>query len=173
MRWFWIDRFTEFVSGMRATAVKNVTLAEEHLHDHFPAYPVMPGSLIVEGMAQTGGLLVSEHYRFAELVVLGKIAKCEFHDIIRPGDTVRYDCTVQQIKEGGALVTASGQVGDRRIADAEIFFARMERGAAAAGAQSLFHYDDLLNWLSIVGVFEVGRTPDNERLTPSMYGFAE
>ncbi len=43
MRWFWIDRFVEFVPGSRAKAVKNVTLAEEHLHDHFPGFPVMPG----------------------------------------------------------------------------------------------------------------------------------
>ena len=54
MRWFWIDRFVEFVPGSHAKAVKNVTLAEEHLHDHFPGFPVMPGSLMLEGMAQTG-----------------------------------------------------------------------------------------------------------------------
>ena len=46
MRWFWLDRFTEFVSGSHATAVKAVALSEEYLHDHWPAYPVMPHSLI-------------------------------------------------------------------------------------------------------------------------------
>lgn len=170
MRWFWIDRFTEFVSGTGATAVKNVSLAEEHLHDHFPGYPVMPSSLIAEGMAQTGGLLVSEHYRFSELVVLGKVAKCEFHDVARPGDTIVYRCQIEQIKEGGAMVAASGQVGDRRLADAEIFFARMDNGMAAS-RQRLFNRGNLLNWLSIVGVFEVGRTVDGQRLSPEMYGF--
>src|SRR6185436_11644539 len=79
MRWFWLDRFTEFVSGSHATAVKCVSLCEEHLHDHWPNYPVMPNSLVAEGMAQCGGLLVSEVYKFAELVVLAKLAKCEFH----------------------------------------------------------------------------------------------
>ena len=64
MRWYWIDRFIEFESGKRAKAVKNVSLAEEHLHDHFPGFPVMPGSLMIEGMAQTGGILLGEHYRF-------------------------------------------------------------------------------------------------------------
>ena len=57
MRWIWIDRFVEFESGRRAVAIKNVSLAEEHLHDHFPGYPIMPNSLITEGLAQTGGLL--------------------------------------------------------------------------------------------------------------------
>ncbi len=60
MRWFWFDRYTEFVSGKHAVGIKNVTLAEEHLHDHFPGCPVMPNALIIEGLAQTGGLLVSE-----------------------------------------------------------------------------------------------------------------
>ena len=59
MRWFWIDRFDEFVRGKHATAVKNVSLAEEHMHDHFPGAALMPNSLIVEGMAQTAGLLVA------------------------------------------------------------------------------------------------------------------
>ena len=58
MRWIWIDKFLEFRSGEFARAVKNVTLAEEHLHDHFPGYPVMPASLIIEGLAQAGGILV-------------------------------------------------------------------------------------------------------------------
>ena len=52
MRWFWLDRFTEFVSGSHATAVKGVSLSEDHLHDHWPYYPVMPNSLVAEGMAQ-------------------------------------------------------------------------------------------------------------------------
>ena len=60
MRWIWIDKFLEFRSGQFARAVKNVTLAEEHLHDHYPGYPVMPASLIIEGLAQTGGILVGE-----------------------------------------------------------------------------------------------------------------
>ena len=70
MRWYWIDRFIEFESGSRAKAVKNVTLAEDHLHDHFTSYPMLPNSLVVEGLAQTGGLLVCEHNHFAEKVVL-------------------------------------------------------------------------------------------------------
>ena len=56
MRWMWIDKFTDFQSGSHATSVKNVTLAEEHLHDHDPGFAVMPGSLIIEGLAQTGRL---------------------------------------------------------------------------------------------------------------------
>jgi 3-hydroxyacyl-[acyl-carrier-protein] dehydratase len=172
MRWFWIDRFTEFVSGSHAAAVKNVSLAEEHLHDHFPGYPVMPGSLIVEGMAQTGGLLVSESYHFEELVVLGKISKCELDELVRPGDRIDYHCNVEQLKEGGAMVSVSGRVGQRRVADAEIFFARIEEQSARP-KRSLFARRDLFNWLNIVGVFDVGQTQGGQRLTPQMYGFMD
>ena len=66
MRWIWIDKFIEFDSGRRAVAVKNVTLAEDHLHDHFPGFPVMPASLMIEGMAQTAGVLVGEARNFEE-----------------------------------------------------------------------------------------------------------
>jgi 3-hydroxyacyl-[acyl-carrier-protein] dehydratase len=172
MRWFWIDRFTEFVSGSHATAVKNVSLSEDHLHDHFPGYPVMPGSLMLEGMAQTGGLLVSESYRFEELVVLGKVAKCEFDELARPGDRLEYRCKVEQLKEGGAMVSVSGHLSGRRAAAAEIFFARIEEQAGRP-KRSLFGRRDLFNWLNIVGVFEVGRTPGGEPLTPEMYGFVD
>ena len=55
MRWFWIDRFEEFVSGQSAVAIKNFSLGEETFHGYFPGHPVMPGSLILEGIAQTGG----------------------------------------------------------------------------------------------------------------------
>src|SRR4051812_49528845 len=73
MRWIWIDKFLEFRSGQFARAIKNLTLAEEHLHDHFPGYPVMPASLIIEGLAQTGGILVGEAGGFAEEGVLAQI----------------------------------------------------------------------------------------------------
>jgi len=86
MRWIWIDKFLEFRSGQFARAIKNLTLAEEHLHDHFPGYPVMPASLIIEGLAQTGGILVGEAGGFAEKVVLAKIPRAEFHGVACAGD---------------------------------------------------------------------------------------
>ena len=75
MRWYWIDRFIEFESGRRAKAVKNITLAEDHLHDHFPFFPLMPNSLIIEGVAQTGGLLVCESTGFQEKVGPRQVVK--------------------------------------------------------------------------------------------------
>jgi len=89
MRWIWIDKFIEFESGRRAVAVKNLTLAEEHLHDHFPGYPVMPASLMIEGMAQTAGILVGEARNFEEKVILAKIRRASFDGVARPGDQLQ------------------------------------------------------------------------------------
>ena len=75
---------------MSATAIKNVTLAEEHLHDLYPAFPIVPHSLIVEGMAQTAGILVGEARNFAEKVILAKIGKATFHRLVRPGETISF-----------------------------------------------------------------------------------
>ena len=79
MRWIWIDKFLEFRSGQFARAIKNLTLAEEHLARSLSRdIPVMPASLIIEGLAQTGGILVGEAGGFAEKVVLAKIPRRSF-----------------------------------------------------------------------------------------------
>src|SRR5262249_60419151 len=75
MRWTWIDRFVSFESGKAATAVKNLSLAEDHFPDHFPGYPVMPAPLILEGPAQTWGILVGEAKDFKKNVVLARVPK--------------------------------------------------------------------------------------------------
>ena len=72
-------------------------MAEEHLHDHFPGYPVMPHPLIIEGVAQTGGLLVAEHNAFLEKVVLAKISKAKFHGDALPGDILTYTTDIEYI----------------------------------------------------------------------------
>src|SRR5260370_36176337 len=105
MRWFWIDRYTEFVSGQHATAIKNVSLAEDHLHDHFPGAPVMPNSLILEGMAQPAGLLVAQQNDFQLEVVLAKVAKVVFHFLARPGETLGYGASIERMKAGAAFTT--------------------------------------------------------------------
>ena len=174
MRWFWLDRFTEFVSGSHATAEKCVSLSEDHLHDHWPYYPVMPNSLVAEGMAQCGGLLVSEIYKFSELVVLAKFAKCTFEGEARPGETLRYRATIEQVKDFGASVNVVGHIGDRPFSEAEIFFARFDADSTEqTRGRQLFNPADLLKWLRVVGVFDVGVRPDGTRLRAEDYNFGE
>jgi 3-hydroxyacyl-[acyl-carrier-protein] dehydratase len=173
MRWFWLDRFTEFVSGSHATAVKCVSLSEDHLQENLPSYPLMPNTLVAEGMAQCGGLLVSEVYQFSELVVLAKFSKCVFEGReARPGDTLRYKATIEQVKEEGASVTVVGDLSGEPYSQAEIFFARFEADSTAATrGRQLFHPADLLKWLRVVGVFDVGVRQDGTRLRVEDYSY--
>ena len=173
MRWFWFDHYTEFVSGSHATAVKCVTLAEDHLHDHFAGYPLMPHSLITEGLAQAGGILVSEHYRFSELVVLGKVSKAVFHGRVRPGQRLTYRVKADALRADGASVHATAHVDDRLQAEAELFFARLGEDSPVANGARLFRPTDLRHWLSLVGVFEVGVNAQGERLRESDYPLSE
>lgn len=154
MRWFWIDRFTQFESGRTATAVKNVSLAEEHLHDHFPGAPVMPNTLVIEGIAQTGGLLVAEHGSFVQRVVLAKVAKARFHFPAVPGDTLCYRTTIDDIHKDGAIVSGTSHMGARLQAEAQLFFAHLNEATAGPW---LFDPASLLAMLKLLRVFDVGR----------------
>lgn len=173
MRWFWIDRFTEFVSGSHAVAVKGVSLAEDHLHDHVSGYPIMPNSLVVEGLAQTGGLLVSERYGFGELVVLGKLARAKFHSCVRPGETLTYRVRVDTIRDDGAAVSGTAHVGDRLHAETLLFFARLGDANEALQGQRLFRPENLRHWLSLVNIFEVGVHQDGSPMKQSDYPLEE
>src|ERR1051326_1242832 len=130
MRYYLIDKVTEFVAGERARGLKSVTLSDEILHDHFPDFPVMPGALVIEAMAQLGGFLLEmtlnrsgEPIRRALLV---QIQNAKFHEMAKPGDrldiTVRLDSTLS----GAAQVEADARVGDERIARAMLTFVLRE-----------------------------------------------
>ena len=125
MRWFWIDKFIEFESGVQAKAIKNVSLSEEHLHDHFPGFPVMPGSLILEGMAQTGGILLGESHKFQYLVFLAKVPKVAYYKPVRPGDQLVYTATLEDAREEGGMTKVVATCGEDVVAEAEIVFAHM------------------------------------------------
>lgn len=161
MRWYWIDRFLEFQSGNYAKSIKNITLAEDHLHDHFPGYPVIPRSLVVEGVAQTGGLLVCEHSGLTEKVVLAKISRATFYSEAVPGDSLVYTATIQSIHKDGAMVTATSYKGDELHADLELFFAHLDEEFAN---RTLIEPRMLLHMMRILRVYEVGRTADGEPL---------
>ncbi|WP_020473048.1 3-hydroxyacyl-ACP dehydratase FabZ family protein [Zavarzinella formosa] len=126
MRWIWIDRFTAFESGKSAQAVKNLSLAEDHFADHFPGFPVMPAPLMLEGLAQTGGILVGEANGYAKNVILAKIPKASFKREARAGERLTYTTTLEQLGEVGGLVSGTVHVGDELIGEAEIFFAHVD-----------------------------------------------
>jgi 3-hydroxyacyl-[acyl-carrier-protein] dehydratase len=107
VRWMWIDRILELRPRERLVAIKNISLAEDHLHQHLgasgglPALPVMPGSLIIEGMAQSAGILVGHAEGFREKVILGKVTRADLRHDAPPGYTLRYTATLQNLSPAG------------------------------------------------------------------------
>ncbi|MBC7834623.1 MAG: beta-hydroxyacyl-ACP dehydratase [Phycisphaerales bacterium] len=158
MRWMWIDRVIELVPGQRLVAIKNVSLAEEHLHDHFaadpptpgsrgrPALPVMPASLILEGMAQTAGILVGHASGFATKVILAKIGTASLERDAGPGCTLRYTATIERMDLVGASTSGVVELMDHaagtadqparfeRIGVIDLMFSHLDHNMGAAGA---------------------------------------
>ena len=139
MRWIWIDRIVELERGRRCVAVKNVSLAEDVLHDHFPAgngrpgRPVMPNSLVIEGMAQTAGILVGHANDFTEKVILAKIARALFTAAATPGHCLRFDARIERLDDLGASTTGRVDLVDpvtgtsRSLAEIELLFSHIDR----------------------------------------------
>ena len=130
MRWIWIDKFIEFESGKHAVALKNVTLAEEHLHDHFPGFPVMPECLCIEAMAQTAGILVGEAKKFQEKVILAKIKKAVFFDYVKPGDTIKLDAKIESISPEAAGTSGRITCSEKLVAEIDLMFSHIDQNLA-------------------------------------------
>ena len=142
MRWIWIDRILELERQTRCVAIKNVSMAEDVLHDHFPARngrpatPVLPNALIIEGMAQTAGILVGHANDFREKVILAKIGRASFTLGARPGHTLRYTATVDQIHDSGAATSglveridpATGEV--KPMGQVDLLFSHIDQNRA-------------------------------------------
>jgi len=130
MRWIWIDKFVEFDSGRRAVAIKNVTLAEDYLHDHFPGFCVMPETLMIEGMAQTAGMLVGEAGKFEEKVILAKVKKAVFFDYVQPGDTLTLEAEIESIAAEAASTKGTIRSSQKHIAEIDLMFSHIDRNLA-------------------------------------------
>lgn len=154
MRWFWIDRFTEFISGDRATSVKCVSLVEEYVDEYFSGHPMMTPSFVLEGFAQTGGILVGQQSDFLERVVLAKVSNAKFNFYARPGDRLEYKVRLESMQQNGGLVSATSYVDDRFQGEAELTFAHVDTSIRASG--SFFVPADFLRMLRIFKLFDVG-----------------
>jgi len=110
VRWMWIDRIVALDPRERLVAIKNVTSGEEPLQTHFPAdpalglapSPTLPASLVIEGMAQTAGILVGHAGGFAQKVILAKIGRAEIDADVAPGGALRYTASLVRYDEAGA-----------------------------------------------------------------------
>ncbi len=160
MRWFWVDRFTEFVSGSHARGLKNVALDEEVVDLYCPGWPILPPTLIIEGMAQIGGILVAENFGFEKRVVLAKVGKAAFHQPARPGDQLQYNVKMDGVQPDGATVTCTSHCNDKLQAEINLMFAFLEEGKFTDGM--LFEKGDLRSMLILMNFFHVAMKADGE-----------
>jgi 3-hydroxyacyl-[acyl-carrier-protein] dehydratase len=117
-----IDRVVELVRMQRIVAIKNVTINEGFFQGHFPTYPIMPGVLIVEAMAQAGGALLLTEIpdRQDKLVLFTGIDQAKFRAPVVPGDQVRIEVEVLKMRSRGATMRGNAYVDGRLVCEAEI-----------------------------------------------------
>ena len=101
MKFILIDRAVEVEPGKRLVAVKNLTLAEEYLQDHFPSYPVLPGVLMIEAMIQAAAWLQRVTSGFAQsMVVLDEVRNAKYGAFFRPGTTMQVEVSLLKQADG-------------------------------------------------------------------------
>ncbi|MBB6453990.1 3-hydroxyacyl-[acyl-carrier-protein] dehydratase [Salirhabdus euzebyi] len=119
-----VDKIVEIEEGTKAVGIKNVTINEPFFQGHFPDYPVMPGVLIVEAMAQVGATsILSKEENKGKIGFLAGIDKCRFKKQVKPGDQLRLEVEIIRVKgpigKGKGIATVDGEVA----CEAEITFA--------------------------------------------------
>jgi 3-hydroxyacyl-[acyl-carrier-protein] dehydratase len=119
-----VDRVLELEEGKRAVAIKNVTINEEFFNGHFPNYPVMPGVLIVEALAQVSAIIMlTKEGNQGRLGLLAGIDNCRFKKQVKPGDQLRLEVEITRLKgaigKGRGIATVDGEIA----CETELIFA--------------------------------------------------
>ena len=120
-----VDRIVEIETGKRIVGLKTVSLEQdEFLRGHFPDYPVMPGVLIVEALAQTGAVLVmQDRAHVGKVPFFARIDNCRFRQQVRPGDTLRLEVEVTSFRDPVGKARGRALVGDKLACEADLTFA--------------------------------------------------
>ena len=123
-----VDRVIEHDPGKKAVAVKNVTINEPHFQGHFPERPLMPGVLIVEAMAQVGGLIVSQMPDLPKgLFVFAGIDSVRFRRPVVPGDQLLISCELISIKRKRfGKVKGEAKVDDQLVCSGDLMFSLVD-----------------------------------------------
>lgn len=141
MRFSLIDKITELNGGESIVAVKNVSLAEEYLQDHFPGFPILPGVLMVEALVQTSAWLMrhGEEFRFST-VILKEAKAVKFNSFVSPGKTLVINSKVLKKSDREWTFRATGHVGDTNTVSARL---TLEQFNAADSNDKLASMDEL------------------------------
>ena len=115
MKFHLVDRIEQVEPGKRIVTIKALSLAEEYLADHFPAFPVMPGVLMIEALVQSAAWLVRIEQDFAKsMVVLTGARNVKYTYFVKPGNILRCEVEAMSIGPETSKFKAAGYVGDRQ-----------------------------------------------------------
>jgi 3-hydroxyacyl-[acyl-carrier-protein] dehydratase len=118
MRFILIDKVVSLEEGRKIKTVKNVSLAEEYLADHFPTFPVLPGVLLLEGLIESASWLVRQSENFAHsMILLEEARNVKYKSFLAPGGRIEYTVEAKTIEENVSSFTGFGLLGEERIVE--------------------------------------------------------
>jgi 3-hydroxyacyl-[acyl-carrier-protein] dehydratase len=148
MRWILVDQFTHIEKGKYARGVRALTRSEPAVVDTYPCYPVMPGTLLLEMMAQVGGILVGSTIEFAKEVVLAKITDAEFAAPVSPPALLVIEARMGDLGDDAGMAECHITVDGKRVASANIFFGLFAY-LAEEGKKSIVFSKDFMDSFAI------------------------
>lgn len=155
MKFQLIDRIESIEPGKRLVAIKALSLAEEYLADHFPAFPVLPGVLMLEALVESAAWLVRVQQDFAKsVVVLSAARNVRYANFVAPGNIMRCEVEAMEIGPDGAKFKGAGYVGDKQTVSARIelrSFNLVDRAAYLASADAAVLEQVKARWKLIHG----------------------
>jgi 3-hydroxyacyl-[acyl-carrier-protein] dehydratase len=122
MRFLLVNRIVAMQPGVSIDAEMSLPAGEELFLDHFPGFPVVPGVLLTEMMAQAAGKCLNAQQLPRGYAMLGEIRSAKFRSWVRPGETIRMHAEIEKNRNSFAVAQCHAQVGERKVCSAELLF---------------------------------------------------
>lgn len=126
MRFYFVDKVTAFEAGVQIHGVKNVSMSEPYFSFHFQRFPVMPGVLIIESLAQLAGFLIEltlDRDQSWKKAILSIVDRTKFKTMVRPGDQIEMEARLVNLAENGAACEVKATCNGRLVAETSLTFA--------------------------------------------------